>query len=393
MDRFSVVLDGVVAPGADRATVLRQLAELFAQPEATAERLLAGRPVIVKRDVDRATGDRYVQRLAAVGAPGRLEPAHLELDADFTDYNAPVVPPAPPTLDSMRINPSATASAISGEDADLWTAIAQKNVEYYVPRWQRYAVGGSMLGWHWPALFIPVWWALYRKLWAAAVVFYLGVPFAAYVSAFLLLWLWPGPVGDSALPGIAFSLAFLVTWFAPPLLANGFSYRKARALLAEARENTSDRASQIAYLTGKGGPSGAVAVVAGVLLFIPFLGIMAGIAIPAYQDYVVRAKVNEVLAATAPLKTEITDSYARTGRIGEHDLARIQSGPAGKHLSDLDITERGAIVMTLGFNPVEGKRLAWVPAKRDDEIVWRCRNFDLEPKFVPSFCRDDGIKK
>src|SRR5215470_5340039 len=73
-------------------------------------------------------------------------------------------PYAPPTaaLDG--------ASTGSTDDDALLHAAIQKNVDYYLPKMQRYARGERTFpSWHWPAFFAGFWWALYRKSWAAAI--------------------------------------------------------------------------------------------------------------------------------------------------------------------------------------------------------------------------------
>lgn len=83
MESFNVFIDGACLPGFDIADVVPQLARMTGQPEERARRLLAGKTIQVKSNVDATTSERFVQALRRIGVAAHAEPDRLELDADF----------------------------------------------------------------------------------------------------------------------------------------------------------------------------------------------------------------------------------------------------------------------------------------------------------------------
>jgi Tfp pilus assembly major pilin PilA len=276
-----------------------------------------------------------------------------------------------------------------GEEA-LFRAVIQKNIDYYLPRMQRYAKGErSFPSWNWPALFASGFWALYRKSWAAAL-FFVAIGVAVQVVQSVV----GRAFGPGSLRNVAVILLGAVAWVVPPLFANGFYYRKVRKLIAGARAVAPDPQAQLGYLAAKGGTSKVWIVP---LVVVAVAGMLAAIALPAYQDYVARTKVIEAIAAVKPLQTEFEDAMARTGKAPDTvHYAWMQSAPGAKYLANVKVDPiNGALVLT--FNDLvggsgvggrmSGKSLALVLSGRAPEVSWKCRNIDAPPAIVPKECR------
>lgn len=96
---YSVMVDGSVLPGFDRAVVVAQLAKLIGRSEEMAGRLLEGTPRKVRSNVDQATAMRYVESLRRIGVACHTEESMLPLDIDATPAatatRASKAPPAP----------------------------------------------------------------------------------------------------------------------------------------------------------------------------------------------------------------------------------------------------------------------------------------------------------
>lgn len=131
------------------------------------------------------------------------------------------------------------------------------------------------------------------------------------------------------------------------------------------------------------------------MIVIAILGILVAIALPAYQDYTVRARVSEAVAQTAPAKLAVAETAS--GMSG--GLASVSatnhgfSFPAGSsdYVDTITIAEGGIITTTpkdtgASTNPV----MTWSPAQSSSTsaINWTCTVSDTEAaKYVPAECR------
>ncbi|AXQ31448.1 DUF4339 domain-containing protein [Solimonas sp. K1W22B-7] len=146
-------------------------------------------------------------------------------------------------------------------------------------------------------------------------------------------------------------------------------------------------------LHGKGGA--AAIVIALFLFFIFFIGILAAIAIPAYQDYTIRAKVTGALIETRVLKAVVGEhllngedavvSYEELGMPGPKALPQYGA--------TIEVQPEGAILIRFDApTPVAGKSVVLTPINRGIE-GWHCRGGDDMPqKYLPADCRQSAAQ-
>lgn len=120
-----------------------------------------------------------------------------------------------------------------------------------------------------------------------------------------------------------------------------------------------------------------------VLLVVPFFGILAAIAIPAYQDYTVRAKVADVVNAAMPLRQQVETAHAEK-RSWTTGPAAIQS----RHAKSAEVTPSGAVVVTLADELATNGRIRFVPTESGGSLRWRCSARGLMPRHLPPACRE-----
>ncbi len=86
------------------------------------------------------------------------------------------------------------------------------------------------------------------------------------------------------------------------------------------------------------------------MIVVAIIGILAAIAIPAYQDYTVRSQVTEGLNLASDLKAGVGELYAQTGAWPDLADLGISGGPtakSGKYVSQIDVVG-GVINITYG---------------------------------------------
>ena len=162
---------------------------------------------------------------------------------------------------------------------------------------------------------------------------------------------------------------------------------------------------------GLGAPrlSGGALAVALLVALVPVSGILAAIAIPAYQDYLVRSQVAEGLASAAGYKAAVAEAlYAGTDASEiDNDLVRLPVEPEGKYVATIEVAG-GAIQITYGGESntrISGQTVTLVPGLSESgDVVWTCGRAEVQPgatallddhedytsvegKYLPSGCR------
>jgi type IV pilus assembly protein PilA len=278
-----------------------------------------------------------------------------------------------------------------------------RNTDYYLPKFERYDGGASTAGWNWPAFFVTSGWYLYRKMWLWGLL-NLFFPLIALIATGILAALLKS---QSA----AIGFLFFALWFAEQMLltifANALYWRHINGVIRNVPRSLADKPDRrTRRIERDGGTSigAAIGVLAGVGLIFP--GILAAIAIPAYQDYTIRSQVVEGLNLASGPKYAVAEYYAQKGE-WPLDAASAGIGPvSGTYVESLTVAN-GSLVITYGGRAnakLAGQRLILSPgATRAGDIVWMCGDHaappevvtrgpgpsgsDLAAKYLPANCR------
>lgn len=135
------------------------------------------------------------------------------------------------------------------------------------------------------------------------------------------------------------------------------------------------------------------------MIVIAIIGILAAIALPAYQDYIARAQATEGFRATDGLRTDVAvvmwekkaypsaEDVSPTGFLGE-SAAKIK----GKYIADNGVAVvagTGVVTVTFDKGAVSGQTLKLIPTMSDSGtaqlIRWECEG--LKAVHLPSSCR------
>ena len=112
------------------------------------------------------------------------------------------------------------------------------------------------------------------------------------------------------------------------------------------------------------------------MIVVAIIGILAAIAIPAYQNYTIRAQITEGLTLADGWKTAIAEYYANTGNWPVVTNLTGTCVSVGKYESAITVTTGGVVLITYGNQAnvkVSGCTLSLVPfTDANNDVLWQC---------------------
>ena len=133
------------------------------------------------------------------------------------------------------------------------------------------------------------------------------------------------------------------------------------------------------------------------MIVVAIIAILAAIAIPAYQNYLIRAQVSEGMTLAGGAETGVSEYYSNYGRYPTNNQsAGIAATPAsisGKYVTSVTVTG-GKIVALFSANAnkaISGGKLGLSPlASPNGDVHWACTTAagtTIDTKYLPSSCR------
>ncbi len=130
------------------------------------------------------------------------------------------------------------------------------------------------------------------------------------------------------------------------------------------------------------------------MIVVAIIGILAAIAIPAYQDYTIRAQVSEGLNLSGGAKAAISEYTMDSGNFPTNNLLAGLSAPGeiiGKYVTGVTVTP-GVITVAFGaagdahvlLNP---GTLVLTATTNAGSVGWACSGVAIAPKHLPAACR------
>ncbi|EMT5213425.1 pilin [Neisseria gonorrhoeae] len=151
------------------------------------------------------------------------------------------------------------------------------------------------------------------------------------------------------------------------------------------------------------------------MIVIAIVGILAAVALPAYQDYTARAQVSEAILLAEGQKSAVTEYYLNNGEWPENNAsAGVASSPTdikGKYVKEVEV-KNGVVTATMksdGVNKeIKNKKLSLWAKRENGSVKWFCGQpvtrdnkandtvadaadkDKIETKHLPSTCRDES---
>ncbi|HEZ7842683.1 TPA: pilin [Neisseria meningitidis] len=147
------------------------------------------------------------------------------------------------------------------------------------------------------------------------------------------------------------------------------------------------------------------------MIVIAIVGILAAVALPAYQDYTARAQVSEAILLAEGQKSAVTEYYLNHGEWPANNSSAGVATSAnikGKYVQSVEV-KNGVVTATMlstGVNKeIQGKKLSLWAKRQAGSVKWFCgqpvtrANADdvaadgtnkIDTKHLPSTCRDES---
>ena len=141
------------------------------------------------------------------------------------------------------------------------------------------------------------------------------------------------------------------------------------------------------------------------MIVVAIIGILAAVALPAYQDYTIRAKMSEVILALSACRTSITEVYQSGGSAPAANSWGCESTATTKYVAGISSDQNGQVTATIqniaaavDTNLVTlaplctGTAVAtWTANSGSGLFGWRCGNTgdgtNVNTKYLPGSCR------
>ncbi|MBY6285961.1 pilin [Neisseria subflava] len=136
------------------------------------------------------------------------------------------------------------------------------------------------------------------------------------------------------------------------------------------------------------------------MIVIAIIGILAVIALPAYQDYTARAQVSEAISLMEGQKSAVVEYYADKGKWPTNNAEAGIAAPTdikGKYVEKVVVSGNGVLTATMKGkdvnNDIKGKTVVLSPdvtgnaASSKGSFTWTCKKGTVDSKFLPSSCR------
>lgn len=136
------------------------------------------------------------------------------------------------------------------------------------------------------------------------------------------------------------------------------------------------------------------------MIVVAIIGILAAVALPAYQDYMVRAKVSEGVLAASSGRTAVAETFSQKGTMALSQASMGVQSQVSRYVASVGYSgtspTQGDIIVTLqsatnlGLGAATGTTLILRGSgtASSGTVEWTCGKGTIAAKYLPSSCKD-----
>ena len=124
------------------------------------------------------------------------------------------------------------------------------------------------------------------------------------------------------------------------------------------------------------------------MIVVAIIGILAAIALPAYQDYTIRSRVSEAMVVGSAVKATVGENIANNGGVIAAGSCNgvTNSTVATQNLASMTCADATGVITLTGTAKAGAASITLTPTLNADKtIIWTC--VGTPTKYVPSQCR------
>lgn len=128
------------------------------------------------------------------------------------------------------------------------------------------------------------------------------------------------------------------------------------------------------------------------MIVVAIIGILAAIALPAYQDYTARSQMAEAMTLASGARTAVTEYWTSEGALPADNAAAGLAAPgdiSGNYVAQVEVAN-GVITATMASagvaSGIGGETLVLTPNTSDGSVTWACTS-SADAKYLPTSCR------
>lgn len=140
------------------------------------------------------------------------------------------------------------------------------------------------------------------------------------------------------------------------------------------------------------------------MIVVAIIAILAAIAVPAYQNYIVRSKVTEAMSAIDMARTAVSETFQTTGVVASSNASAglppaasvtspyltsltVGSPAAGDITAVVQNTKSGADGKTVVFKAYQSDGATALASGYSGSVAWKCTGSTVPTQYLPASCR------